>query len=131
MTDKRKGVFATSFGVGSGPFERIHINQRVGPTGTLNSVNWFLARVNPDWSRAGAISTRMKVSYKDALSLVIQRKTAVCEICEAKNVGIDHNRQNGQVMGFLCNRCNSLVGYLESSSPGILQKAKTYLRRYR
>lgn len=53
-------------------------------------------------------------------------KCAVCGSGGWKYV--DHNHKTGKVRGLLCPRCNTLVGYIETS-PDNIQKAIDYIAR--
>lgn len=54
-----------------------------------------------------------------------------CAICERHQTGIvkrlfiDHDHTTGKVRGLLCNRCNTAVGFVETSDVAKIQK---YLR---
>ena len=51
-----------------------------------------------------------------------------CKICgKNKPLRVDHCHISGQVRGLICNRCNVLVGYLETSEDGILSSVRQYL----
>lgn len=55
-----------------------------------------------------------------------------CGICGVKingsrNLSIDHNHVSGKTRGILCNRCNHVIGFIESP---LFLKARLYLERY-
>jgi hypothetical protein len=52
-----------------------------------------------------------------------------CKICqkESENLYVDHCHTSQQVRGLLCPKCNTFVGYVETSPEEILQKIKEYL----
>lgn len=51
-----------------------------------------------------------------------------CQICEQKtSLVIDHNHKTGKVRDIICQRCNLLIGYIESK-PKVLDKVLEYLK---
>ena len=51
-----------------------------------------------------------------------------CKICGlVKTLMIDHCHRTLKVRELICNRCNVLVGYMETSSEGLLGEVRTYL----
>lgn len=74
-----------------------------------------------------------KVSPRDAVSLVLDKNRSCCEICGAAGLGtklhIDHNHSTNTIRGYLCYKCNLLVGYA-SESVDILTKAIAYLNKH-
>lgn len=65
----------------------------------------------------------------DALA---QQSDGTCGIChrpETRNrrLSLDHNHRTGEIRGFLCSRCNLLLGN-GGDNPDLLEAAATYLR---
>lgn len=59
----------------------------------------------------------------------------VCEICRnpekrARRLSLDHCHNTGVIRGFLCSRCNLIIGNAKDD-PDLLEKAAMYLRAYR
>lgn len=57
---------------------------------------------------------------------------AICGIHQSKlrvALCVDHNHENGENRGLLCDSCNRGIGLLKDSAE-ILDKAASYLRRY-
>lgn len=55
------------------------------------------------------------------------KSNGICEICNSKNsVLIDHNHDTNIFRGWLCHRCNSLLGFCRDDI-GILKSAIVYL----
>ena len=90
-------------------------------------------------SRALAFSKRLK-KYKiteeqfDFMFNVMQQ--GCCAICREHidrfTCRIDHDHYTGQVRGLVCGRCNTLLGFIESTdSPlSILSRARIYLEAH-
>jgi len=59
---------------------------------------------------------------------MLAHQKARCATCEATSkLRLDHDHRTGIVRGILCNRCNILVGYMETSGDGILTSIYKYL----
>jgi hypothetical protein len=57
-------------------------------------------------------------------------KCAVCGILESeckRKLHVDHCHKTGKFRGFICNRCNKVLGYMNDSSE-LLEKAVLYLK---
>lgn len=53
----------------------------------------------------------------------------LCQICRKhKPLRVDHCHASGAVRSLICNRCNVLVGYLETSEDEILNSVRQYLK---
>lgn len=52
-----------------------------------------------------------------------------CALCEAEpaKLYIDHDHRSGKARKLLCPRCNTLVGYLESTSDELLERVYGYI----
>lgn len=71
---------------------------------------------------------KYKISLIEWQEMLKQQKQ-VCALCAynfKRTPCVDHNHTTGEVRGLLCNRCNTLVGYLEKSSSEILIKILKY-----
>jgi hypothetical protein len=68
----------------------------------------------------------------DALFQLADKQVLKCAICRVKfhtesKLVLDHNHATGAARGFLCGKCNLLLGFAEDKIT-ILDAAKTYLR---
>jgi hypothetical protein len=63
---------------------------------------------------------------------ILARHQDSCEICDAKvkNMYLDHDHSTGVFRGFLCQRCNSVLGFMDDD-PDRLEKAADYIRKAR
>jgi len=52
------------------------------------------------------------------------------EIAGKHPLVVDHDHANGKVRALVCNRCNTLVGYIENHG-GLLDKARAYIERHK
>lgn len=82
--------------------------------------------------RGGFLKKKYGISLKDYDRMVAEQKGG-CAICHGPppkgrpfSVDHDHTAQR-QVRGLLCQKCNTLVGYLEKTSENILFSAKLYI----
>lgn len=61
----------------------------------------------------------------DALS---EKQNGKCALCNNPPYAVDHCHTTGRIRGLLCDRCNRLLGLLETGEwPDWYTKAKTYL----
>ena len=57
-----------------------------------------------------------------------------CDICndplsqDTRRMSIDHSHHSGRVRGLLCQRCNSLLGFLEKPPRRVIYAALDYIR---
>jgi len=64
----------------------------------------------------------------------LQAQRHRCAICKDKNnrkgyrLAVDHSHSNGQIRGFLCTRCNLMLG--KTMTPEILRAAAAYLEKH-
>jgi len=86
--------------------------------------------------------SRLKCKYGITLEqydTMLKIQNGVCAICKqpeislnnvgtTKNLSVDHSHFTGKTRGLLCNRCNTLIGYLEHK---LVLEANKYLRRYK
>ena len=63
------------------------------------------------------------------VELAQRPKPEVCEICDELNIRIvfDHSHARGHFRGWICDRCNRVLG-LVKDSPGLLLKLADYLK---
>jgi hypothetical protein len=64
----------------------------------------------------------------EAFASLVAQQEGKCLVCQRsdKRLTVDHNHETGEVRGLLCDRCNGLVGYLES---GLVEVALAYLNK--
>lgn len=75
------------------------------------------------------LSKKYGMSASDFVRIMAHQQGS-CGICRrVKPLRVDHDHKAGTVRGLLCNRCNVLVGYLETSEDGILTSISKYLNR--
>lgn len=89
-------------------------------------------------ARGYHIQRRYGISPEEALALLESQdnKCAICfklsgnSITGRTNLHVDHNHATGQVRGFLCARCNLLVGIWEQpNGPETIQRMKEYVEK--
>jgi len=89
------------------------------------------------------LSVRLSASRKEAkqgghlpcltpVDDILARYQDSCAICETqvadKNMYLDHDHSTGQFRGFLCQRCNSVLGFMDDD-PRRLETAADYIRK--
>ena len=78
----------------------------------INSVKRYYKRGSGDWFKENPL-----------------KEGQTCEICNGtKKIYYDHNHQNGKFRGWLCQSCNSMLGFAKDDIT-ILQKAIGYLSK--
>jgi len=92
---------------------------------------------NPEKARAygRAQGRRLHLKRKygicevDVQWLLLQQggRCAVCQTGDFKP-NVDHCHVSGRVRGVVCIRCNTLVGYLETTPPAVLCAATEYIK---
>lgn len=66
---------------------------------------------------------------KQVLEIAGTPRPGVCEICgEAGKICLDHCHAKGHFRGWLCNRCNLILGHAKDD-PELLRKLAAYLER--
>ena len=76
------------------------------------------------YCKQGASDRKRKYLYKDA-----EPKPSKCDICAStKRICYDHNHQNGEFRGWLCNACNIALGCV-NDNPNTLRALADYLQR--
>jgi hypothetical protein len=86
-------------------------------------VQWIDGRrVNSDTYIPNGKTTRERLAGR--------AKSKVCDICneEANEICFDHNHITGAFRGWLCHRCNLILGKLQDN-PELSDKITKYLRK--
>jgi len=64
---------------------------------------------------------------------ILQRQSSLCAVCGAEinlfNCHVDHCHGCDRVRGFLCQKCNLGIGWLQDD-PGIIEKARVYVENH-
>lgn len=93
----------------------------------------FRARVNRLNTRFGltlAQYDEMLEAQKDVCAICGQPETLIHHRTKKiKSLSVDHNHTTGKVRQLLCNRCNTLVGWLEIDCSTVI-KAFRYLKQH-
>ena len=63
---------------------------------------------------AGHVKRKYGISFEQYRE-IYTTQNGLCYICKAPVSGLDHNHQTGQIRKFLCWRCNTGIGFIESS----------------
>lgn len=92
--------------------------------------NW--RKNNPGAARENDVRKRYKKLYgltKDQVDAMKENQKNKCFLCgrEPPRLVIDHNHDTGEVRKLLCDRCNSLIGWIEVYVP--IEKIKSYLKK--
>ena len=80
------------------------------------------------WKRAG-----INITQKEYEGLLVEQNYS-CAICDKhqsvlnKTLAVDHDHETGEIRGLLCWECNTALGKLGDSIPGIL-KVLEYLQK--
>lgn len=93
---------------------------------------------NRDKVRAQARRSHLKQSYGlsledyNAMLTVQGERCAICnaplEVGNLYKTNVDHDHTTGRPRAILCRKCNSFVGYLETSDPEVVKSAIMYIR---
>lgn len=85
----------------------------------------FRGEKHPNWKGGGTQSERR---LKEREKLVGRKKPEQCEICGAiSKIVFDHNHETGKFRGWICDRCNKILGFAKDSSE-LLQRLSVYLK---
>lgn len=95
------------------------------------------AETNAAWRTNNPESFALSVSRQTAKRIAKQEKLAGrkkpkrCDVCKKSTVGrslhFDHCHINGHFRGWLCYKCNSVLGYV-NDSPELLERLAAYLK---
>lgn len=72
------------------------------------------------------------ITYQDKLDM-FKNQNGLCEICKKEmsmpnKCSVDHDHQTGKIRGLLCPKCNTGLGYIESTN--FLKLALEYKKKY-
>ncbi len=62
-------------------------------------------------------------------AICTREETALTAAGRTKLLSVDHNHKTGEIRALLCNRCNSLLGYVDDDID-LFRKAIKYLEKY-
>ncbi len=88
-------------------------------------------RRSPEW-RFKTLKQRYGLSERDYQGMLLQQE-GLCKICgdSPKTLYVDHCHTTNVVRGLLCPKCNTFVGYFETSPPERLEQIMKYLKNDR
>lgn len=110
------------------PRRRAQYNSEYGAN--TKEYNRMWRRLNKEKTKAYALKKRQK--REDHYARIAGRpKPSVCDLCERKigNINFDHCHRRGHFRGFLCDRCNRVLGLAEDDIK-LLRKMAAYLSRH-
>ena len=86
---------------------------------------------NPDAAKENDLKKRYKKLYgltKDQVDFMRETQNGKCFLCRrvGSRLVIDHNHRTGEVRKLLCDKCNSLIGWIETYVP--IEKIETYIK---
>lgn len=91
---------------------------------------------NADRSYFNYAKRKYGISKNEILAL-LEQQNGMCAICDVRAVDlgerlhIDHNHKTGKVRGLLCRPCNNFVLVAIEHYEGHLERAKSYLGRFK
>jgi hypothetical protein len=114
----------------SATFEAYKIKRRE------NSRQWN--KENPETYKANKLRWRLASTYGltvEQYKAMEAKQKGVCSICGGvqKNgmlLSVDHDHETNKVRELLCNRCNFVVGNIETTPSEILTRIFEYLEKY-
>lgn len=62
----------------------------------------------------------------EAYKAFVAQSDGACVLCWNVGKYVDHDHKTGKVRGWLCPKCNTLVGYLENTEPALFARAMVY-----
>lgn len=79
-----------------------------------------------------SVSPSQLNNYDELVEQLTDRDGYACAICKTQDkLQVDHDHDTGKIRSFLCQRCNTLVGFLETTSQANLDKAFNYIDEYK
>ena len=85
---------------------------------SLMRIGERLGEKNPRW-KGGISNLEIRAGRK---------KPTNCEVCgSSKKISFDHDHKTGQFRGWICHKCNSILGFA-GDEPERLEKLADYLR---
>lgn len=84
-----------------------------------------------------AWASRLRTKYHltpEEYHAALGAQSGRCEICsdplrvDFRRMSVDHSHHSGRVRGLLCQRCNSLLGFLEKPPRRVIYAALDYIR---
>jgi hypothetical protein len=109
--------------------------------GKIRFFSWCKSCVRA-WSKVykhSELGLNKTLQYNFGISLeefdrLLTEQNNGCAICGGLNkngfrLAVDHNHKTGQIRGLLCNKCNSVLGYIENSE--FLVSALSYLNTWK
>lgn len=84
-------------------------------------------RRGPSW-RYVTLKQRYKLDEESYKILLVSQNNS-CKICkvQSENLYVDHCHTTGKVRGLLCPKCNTFVGYVETSPEDRIKQIMDYL----
>jgi hypothetical protein len=84
---------------------------------------------NPDRQRKSQARRLYGITYEDYDSM-LKKQNGLCKLCQEfmKKPVIEHDHKNNKIRGFTCQRCNIIIGMVESARDlGLLPALNNYL----
>lgn len=90
----------------------------------------YLRVINPE-DNAKRNTAYLDRQRAKQIAIAGRPKPETCEICDEMNLRIvfDHCHTHGQFRGWICDRCNKVLGLIKDSS-GLLSKLADYLNQH-
>lgn len=68
------------------------------------------------------------MTYEDIIHQLTERDGYQCQGCGIdQSLVVDHDHDSGKIRGFLCQRCNIFVGYIEKTPGHVLSNLSRYI----
>lgn len=63
---------------------------------------------------------------------IFDQQNGMCVICARGNIRliVDHDHETKQIRGLICVRCNIMLGYIETTSTEIYERAMKYIHKH-